>query len=488
MAQQVFHNAHLTEHRRFTIGCITSHVLLCTSSQRVLPQDMTNQTQGNDEAINWFRAASPYINAHRGKTLVLAVPGNTLNSDLLPTLTHDLTLLSHIGLRLVLCFGIRDQVDHQLAKTRTTSHIVDGRRVTDGTALSTIITAAGLARNDLEARLSMGLPNTPMAGARLAVSSGNFVTAQPFGVHEGIDFQHTGAVREVHHDAIRSLLNAGHLILLPPLGYSLTGEVFNVTVIEVATAAAIALKADKLAFLVDALPRDSDESVLRQASANRIERLFGMEGEFHMASDNAAPDHTLEQILPNAVKACRQGVERVHLLQNDDPNALLREFFTRDGSGTLITAERWEHIRPATISDVGGIIELITPLQASGTLVSRSREALELDIDRFVVSERDGTIVACAAMYLDGDSSTAEIACIATHPDYRGQGRADQLLTHLEQEARQLLCQKARILSTHTGHWFIARGYTEKTLDDLPASRRASYNQARNSKIYQKQL
>ncbi len=449
---------------------------------------MTNQTHGTNEAINWFRAASPYINAHRGKTLVLALPGSTLKSDLLPTLTHDLTLLSHIGLRLVLCFGIRDQVDHQLAQSRTTSHIVDGRRVTDPHALSTIITATGLARNDLEARLSMGLPNTPMAGARLAVTSGNFVTAQPFGVHEGIDFQHTGSVREVHHDAIQSLLDAGHLVLLPPLGYSLTGEVFNVTVTEVATAAAIALQADKLAFLVDALPRDQDDSILRQASANRIERLYGAAGDFHMANEGATPDLSLEQILPNAVKACRQGVERVHLLQNDDPNALLRELFTRDGSGTLITAERWEHIRPASISDVGGIIELITPLQASGTLVSRSREALELDIDRFVVSERDGTIVACAALYLEDDSSTAEIACIATHPDYRGQGRADQLLTHLEEEARQRQCQYARILSTHTGHWFIARGYSEMSLDDLPASRRASYNQARNSKIYQKLL
>lgn len=449
---------------------------------------MTNQTHGTDEAINWFRAASPYINAHRGKTLVLALPGSTLKSELLPTLTHDLTLLSHIGLRLVLCFGIRDQVDHQLAKSSTTSLIVDGRRVTDPLALSTIITATGLARNDLEARLSMGLPNTPMAGARLAVTSGNFVTAQPFGIHEGVDFQHTGAVREIHHDAIQALLDAGHLVMLPPLGYSLTGEVFNVTVTEVATAAAIALQADKLAFLVDALPRDQDNEILRQASANRIERLYGEVGKFHMASDDAAPDLSLEQILPNAVRACRQGVGRVHLLQNDDSNALLRELFTRDGSGTLITAERWEHIRPATISDVGGIIELITPLQANGTLVSRSREALELDIDHFVVSERDGTIVSCAAMYVEDDSSTAEIACIATHPDYRGQGRADQLLTHLEEQARRKRCQKARILSTHTGHWFIARGYSETSLDDLPASRRASYNQARNSKIYQKAL
>ena len=459
---------------------------------------MTNQTQGTDEAINWFRAASPYINAHRGKTLVLALPGSALNSELLPTLTHDLTLLSHIGLRLVVCFGMREQVDQQLAETSIASHIVAGRRVTDQKALSTIISAAGLVRNDLEARLSMGLPNTPMAGATLAVTSGNFVTAQPFGVHDGVDFQHTGSVREIQHNTIHTLLDAGHLVLLAPLGYSLTGEVFNVTVTEVATATAIALKADKLVFLVDALPRDAEGLIVRQASASRIEKLYGLSAETTSAqagSRGAHPgnlqgtgDINLDQILANAVRACLHDVVRVHLLVNDDPNALLSELFTRDGSGTLITAERWDHIRPASISDVGGIIELITPLQASGTLVSRSREALELDIDRFVVSERDGTIVSCAAMYLEKDSSTAEIACMATHPDYRGQGRADQLLTHLEEQARSQSYRQARILSTHTGHWFIARGYEEMALDDLPPNRRASYNQARNSKIYQKRL
>lgn len=430
--------------------------------------------------MDWFRAASPYINAHRGKTLVIALPSSWLRSELLPTLTHDLTLLSHLGLRLVLCYGLRDQVDAELAKSQADSHIVAGRRVTDNQALSTIISTAGQTRAELESRLSMGLPNTPMAGARLAVSSGNYISAQPFGVHNGIDFQHTGSVRAVQDGAIQALLDAGHLVLLPPLGYSLTGDIFNMTVNEVATECAIALGADKLAFYVDSLPLDADGSLLRQASANRLEGLF---------SNNACPDNEqLNQILPHAIKACRAGVERVHLMQSDDPSALLQELYSRDGSGTLITAERWEHIRPATITDVGGIMELITPLQESGTMVSRSREQLELDIEQFVVSERDGAVVACAAMYLEGESSTAEIACIATHPDYRGQGRADQLLTHLEEQAKSRHFKHARILSTHTGHWFVARGYSLINPTELPTVRRASYNEQRNSKIYMKTL
>ncbi len=443
---------------------------------------MNKHIREGDEDINWFRAASPYINAHRGKTLVVALPGSWLRSDLLPTLTHDLTLLSHLGLRLVLCFGLRAQVDDQLAIKQEHSDIVDGRRVTDSKALETIISAAGIARNDMEARLSMGLPNTPMSGARLAVTSGNYVTAQPFGVHGGVDFQHTGSVREVHSTAIEAILNAGHMVLLPPLGYSLTGEVFNVTVAEVATECAIALGADKLAFFVDSLPNDEKGAPIRQASSRRIERLLSNQGP----NDDSQTE--LNTILKHAVKACLQNVERVHLLESDDPTALLREFYTRDGSGTMITMDRWEHLRPASITDVGGIIELIAPLQESGTLVTRSKEDLELDIEHFVVSERDGMVVACAAIYLEPESATAEFACIVTHPDYRGAGRADQLLAHLEERARELNCTTARILSTHTGHWFVARGYTQTSPQELPSVRRDSYNEHRNSKIYSKRL
>lgn len=441
-----------------------------------------------ENVIDWFRAASPYINAHRHKTLVMALPGTWLNSDLLPTLTHDLTLLSHLGLKLVLCFGLRSQIDEQLEETEGTRHIIDGRRVTDKAALQAIVTAAGIARNDLEARLSMGLPNTPMAGAHLSVSSGNFVTAQPFGVHDGVDFKHTGSVRQVHHDAISALLDAGHLVLIPPLGYSLTGDVFNVTANELASECAIALGADKLVFFVDSLPEDTSGNPIRQASVQGIERLASetpasKESE---ALQNQAPDNDLRQILPEAIRACRQGVERVHLLHSADPDSLLTELFTRDGSGTLITANLWEHIRKATIQDVRGIIELIKPLQADGTLVSRSREQLELDIEHFYVSERDGMVVSCAAMYNDDDAHCVEIACLATHPDYRGEGRADQLLSHLEKQAAQRGYTSARVLSTLTGHWFLERGYTEASPDELPDSRRASYNRQRNSKIFQK--
>ena len=456
-----------------------------------------NKTAGIREdsesaAIRWFREASPYINAHRGKTIVFSLPGEVLQSALLPTLCHDLTLLSHLGLRLVLCFGLRAQVEDSLKDRGGDSDIVDGRRITDGETLKTIISEAGIARNELEARLSMGLPNTPMAGARLSVASGNYVTAQPFGIHKGVDFQHTGSVREVHGSALNALLDAGNVVLLPPLGFSLTGDVFNITVNEVACECARELDADKLVFFVDQLPVDPQGEDIRQASASDVERLACLSlssspvdsSGTKEISDSAS--HARAETFQQAVNACRQGIERVHLLRHDDPDALLHELFSRDGSGTLITRERWEHIRTANNRDVFGIIELIEPLQADGTLAPRSREQLELDLAHFVVSERDGTVVACGALFTD--DKQAEIACLATHQAYRGEGRADQILQLLEEKARRAGCESVRLLSTRTGHWFVERGFSEVTIDTLPDTRRESYNHQRNSKVYVKTL
>jgi len=359
-----------------------------------------------NDAISWFREASPYINEHRGKTVVLCVPDRLLSSTLLATLTHDLALLSRLGVHLLLCFGLRSEVDARLQRKQ---EFHDGRRVTDDVALKALIEAAGATRNDLEARLSMGLPNTPMAGAHVSVCSGNFITARPYGVHNGIDFLHTGTVREIQTDVIRSLLEAGQLVLLPPIGHSLTGEIFNLPAEEVAVEVASAMCADKLIMFAPTVLTDDEQQWVRETNAKTIRKLA-----------KSQPNEAVARTYQHAATASERGVLRVHLLPDDDPNALLRELFTVDGAGTLITSERFENLRDASIKDVGGIIELIEPLQRDGTLVQRSREQLEIDINRFVVLERDGKVVACAALFMSPDNTCAEVACLVTHPNYRG--------------------------------------------------------------------
>lgn len=441
---------------------------------------MVDTSNTNDLAIQWFREASPYIKTHRGGTMVLCLPDTLLEQSRFGSLIPDLALLSHLGVRLVLGFGLRSQIEAKLKEKQTSTTIIDGRRVTDEAALREIVTAAGRTRTKFESVLSMGLPNTPMAGARLSVCSGNFVTAQPFGVLDGIDYQYTGMVRQIHAAEISSHLSAGKIILLPPIGYSLTGDVFNLQAEEVTSQTAIELKADKLIFFVESLPLDVDGNTIREASANTMERLAPQQN-----------DDNLIRTLQRAITACRKGVSRVHLLSLDDPNALMRELFTRDGSGTLVTAERWENLRNATIEDVSGIMELIAPLQKNGTLATRTREQVEIDIEQFVVCERDGKVIACAALFADAASTgntLGEIACVATHPEYRGQGRAAELLDNLENRARTMQLKNIMLLSTRAAHWFIERGYEEQATDKRLQPKKIGIDEKRNSKMFVKQL
>lgn len=434
--------------------------------------------------IAWFRQASPYIKMHRGTTLVLHICGEYLQSEQLPVLAHDIALLNHLGMRLVLVIGLRPQISQRLEKLGIESRLVDGQRITDSETLAAVRATAGEVRIDVESMLSMGLINTPMAGAHLSVASGNFVTAQPVGVRAGIDYGYSGVVRKIHSQAIGQQLANGHIVLLPPIGFSRTGELFNLQSEQLAAEAATSLQAQKLIYLSTEKLLDAEGSVTAEASREQLQQ----------ARNEAANSTTSRMALLDAVHAAsKAGVPRVHLLDSDDGNALLQELFTRDGSGTLVSAEQFDTIRAATIDDIGGIIELIAPLEADGTLVARSREQLELEIRSFTVCEREGMITACAALLPQiqstqnkGADQAAEIACVVTHKDYRGSGRGDQLLLALEKQARRNDIKQIYVLTTRTGHWFIERGFAVASPDALPAGR--EYNLSRQSRVLIKQL
>ncbi len=199
-------------------------------------------------------------------------------------------------------------------------------------------------------------------------------------------------------------------------------------------------------------------------------------------------DGPVRRFLEFAVQACQQNVRRVHILDRADNGALLLELFTRDGHGTLVTADVYEGLRKATIEDVGGILELIKPLEDEGVLVRRSRELLEMEIDHFVIIERDGTIIGCAALYPCTQQGYAELACVAIHPEYRNSGRGDTLLQYLENRAIRSDIRKLVVLTTRTAHWFRERGFQPSDRSDLPNGRKLLYNYQRNSKVFIKLL
>ena len=437
-----------------------------------------NNKQALTAFVEHVRQAAPYIQSHRGSTFVLVFSGEAVNENF-DGLVQDIALLHTFGIRLVLVHGARPQIEQRLKLRKARLRYVNGLRVTDDEALGSVKDAVGALRMEIEARLSMSLVDTPTANARLGVATGNFVIARPLGIREGVDYGHTGEVRRLDSEGMRHQLDHGRILLLSPIGYSPTGEVFNLSAEEVATAASIALHADKLILLVEGGPlRDSRRRLIRQLSLIEAERL--LHSRRRLDADQI-------RHIQHAVDACRRGVRRTHLVDRHDDGAMIKELFTRDGVGTLITAETYEGLRGATIDDVGGILRLITPLEQAGILVRRSREMLEMEIDHFTVIERDGMIVACAALYpYPGD--VAEVSCLAVHPDYQREGRGDRLLNALEQRAALQGIKRLFILTTRTAHWFRERGFCTAELSALPVRRRNLYNYQRKSRVLIKNI
>ena len=430
--------------------------------------------------VDWFRSATPYIHAFGGRTFVIAFGGEVLADGQFTALSHDLNLLAALEVRIVLAFGTRSQIEALLQERNHRTRFHDGVRITDNVALKCVKEAAGAVSAEIEAQLSVGLPNTPMAGAEIRVARGNFVTAKPLGVLNGIDMLHTGEVRKIDASAIRAALDTGAIVLLPPLGYSPTGETFNLTVENVAARAAVALKADKLVFLVDT-------DGVERARGGLLRTLAVSEGE-RLLRRGLKKTEDIRLFLPHAIEACKGGVARVHLINRHVDGALLQELFTRDGVGTMVVRHALEHLRDATIDDVGGVLALIAPLEADGSLVKRGRELLEVEIGRFSVMERDGMVVGCAALYPYPRARAAELACLAVHPDYRDAGYGASLLERIESKAHAQAIRRLFVLTTRAAHWFIEHGFEEAGIDDLPAAKQAMYNWQRRSKILMKPL
>ena len=435
--------------------------------------------------VHWFRHSAPYINAHRNKTFVIMFDGEAVLHDNFQHIIHDIALLHSLGIHLILVHGARPQINQNLAASQISTPFHRQRRITTRESLSCVMNAVGSIRLQIEALLSMGLANSPMYGARIDVVSGNFVTAKPYGIRDGIDFQLTGEVRTVDTNAIQRHLDSHNIVVLGPTGYSTTGEVFNLLAEEVATKTAIRIKADKLIFLGKQHGLlNTDGQLQREVQPSQLDA--------YMMQDAQDLPSELSLQLRAAQEASMNGVNRVHLISYAHDGALLEELFTRDGSGTLITDAHYEDVRMATIQDVGGLINLLRPLEEEGILVYRSRERLENEIEQFAVIERDGMILACAALYpiptTGNELRSAEIACVAVDPSYRKSNRGSQILNYLEDKARSMGIQQLFILTTRTAHWFLEQGFEQSSVDDLPDARQALYNYQRNSLVCKKSL
>ena len=439
--------------------------------------------------VPWFRSVAPYIHMHRGKTFVVAISGEAIAAGKLPSLVQDLAMIQSMGVKVVLVHGFRPQVNEQLAAKGHVPQYSHGMRITDSVALDCAQEAAGQLRYEIEAAFSQGLPNTPMAGATVRVISGNFITAKPVGIVDGVDFQHSGMVRKVDVSGISQILNLDAMVLISPFGFSPTGEAFNLTMEEVATSVAIALHADKLIFVAEVPgirmrphePESEDNPIDTEMPLDVAEALLAKEPSATQPTD-------IGFYLQHCVKACKAGVERSHILPFAVDGVLLLEIYVHDSIGTMVVDERLESLREATSDDLGGVLQLIEPFEQDGTLVRRERTEMERDIGNYSVIEHDGVIFGCAALYAYPEKRTGEMAALTVSPSSQGQGDGEKILRRIEQRARAQGLDSIFVLTTRTMHWFLKRGFVQSPIEWLPEARQRKYNVDRKSVVLVKKL
>ncbi|TSE33787.1 amino-acid N-acetyltransferase [Tepidimonas taiwanensis] len=439
--------------------------------------------------VPWFRSVAPYIHKFRHQTFVVGVPGEAIAAGKLPNLVQDLALIQSMGVRIVLVHGFRPQVNEQLRAKGHEARYHRGIRITDAVVLDCAQEAAGQLRFEIEAAFSMGLPNTPMAGATVRVISGNFITARPVGIVDGIDFQHSGVVRKVDTAGIVRALDMGALVLLSPFGFSPTGEAFNLSMEEVATSVAVALQADKLIFVTE-VPGIRVRPFDPPGDDNPIDTELPLRDAERILAEGPPPVQPTDPgfYLQHCVRACKGGVERSHIIPFAVDGSLLLEVYVHDGIGTMVVDEKLEHLREATADDVGGILQLIEPFEKDGTLVKRSRTEIERDIANYTIIEHDGVIFGCAALYPYPEARTGEMASLTVAPQAQGQGDGEKLLKRIEQRARLMGLESIFVLTTRTMHWFLKRGFQPVAPDWLPEARKRKYDWDRRSQVLVKRL
>lgn len=442
-------------------------------------ENIINCEHSQTQFVKLFRRVAPYVHTFKDKTFVVAFGSELIEDGYLNNIVQDLSLLSSLGIRIIIVYGAISQKNKQI---KDDFNIIDpyNMQPIDIDILESIKKISGKIRFDIESSFSQGLPNTPMSNSKIKVISGNFVIAKPKGIIDGIDFQHTGNIRKIDVEAIKTEIEKhSSIVLLPTIGFSPTGDAFVLTLGELATSTAISLEADKLIFLT------SSKSMEINNDLSGIEVAFN---DIEKTIVSNSLDAEMINLLRYAARAVEKGIERVHILSYYLDGSILLELFTHYGIGAMIVKNNLDDMRQAKIEDIGSIIRLIEPLETEGILVKRPRNILERDIDKFTVLEHDGMIYGCAALYEFPEEKMAEVACLHVIPELQGKGEGDNLLRHMEKKAKQNGIKQIFVLTTRTAHWFLKRGFKKIEINNLPIQKQKQYNKLRNSSIFIKEI
>jgi amino-acid N-acetyltransferase len=409
-----------------------------------------------------------YVPQFRDKTFVIAVDGAVVEDDNFGNLLLDIALLRSLRIGVALVHGAGHQIRRLAAQTGQTPSNTDGTGVTDPATLELALTAA----NRVTHEILEGLSVVDLRGAY-----SNLLVAHPAGILQGLDYQLTGRVERVDTVGLQALLDHDIVPVIAPLGCDGEGHTYRLNSDAVAVEVAKTLRAVKLIFITGSEGVRRGEELLRQLSVDEAEGIL----KRHCAEVPAVMVSKLE----HAVRAARDGVPRVHIIDGRVEEGLLAEVFSNEGIGTLVHANEYQAIRPAHKRDVRAIFNLIRAGMEKDELMRRSRGDIERQVEDFFVFEVDGNPVGCVAVHHYPAEGKAELACMCVDAKYENQGIGAKLMHYAEDQARAAGARQLFLLSTQTFNYFMQKGgFRPGALDDLPPSRRERYERSgRHSQV-----
>jgi len=420
-----------------------------------------------------LRGILHYIPQFRDRVFIIAVDGAIVADDNFGNILLDIAVLRSLNIRVVLVHGAGHQVKTLAEKLGEPISNWDGTGVTDAATLRIAIMAANQVTHEIMEGLSLN---------NLRAAHTNCIDAVPLGILKGVDHQHTGKVHQVDINLLRDLLEEGIVPVIPPLGFDGNGNTYRLNSDAVAIEVARALGAVKLMFISPRHGLEIDGKLVSQMSVQELETALKT-SEDKIPADMVSKAH-------HALRACQNGVPRVHIISGEVDEGLLAEVFSNEGIGTLIYANEYQAIRKAMRKDIRHIMALIKPAIQDGQLLTRTRNSIEKYISEHYVFEIDNNIVGVVAVHPYLEHKKAELALLHVNPAHERRGIGTKLAVYAESVARELGAEKIVALSTQAFTFFQHKlGYAEAGVDDLPPSRREKYEQSgRNSKILIKNL
>ncbi|EAQ28836.1 acetylglutamate kinase [Erythrobacter sp. NAP1] len=304
---------------------------------------MTADTPLQDQAKGLSKAevlieALPYFQRYAGRTFVVKYGGHAMGEPKAARdFAEDIVLLKAVGINPVVVHGGGPQIGEMLARLGVESTFIDGLRVTDeATAKVAEMVLSGAINKELVGWLS----NAGGKALGLSGKDGGLVTARKVSrtardpeslIEKAVDLGFVGEPAHVDTSVIDTAVAAGMIPVIAPIAGGEDGATYNINADTMAGAIAAALGAARLFLLTDvAGVLDVEGQLISDLTPADIAKL----------KDEGVIKGGMVPKLETCVSAVESGCEAAVVLDGRVPHAMLLEFFTARGAGTLVKADQ----------------------------------------------------------------------------------------------------------------------------------------------------